>query len=124
MAHIHLRRTKHMSDLRRYWKVMSLSERFEQVVAAVLGVIVAIVILLALWELLRLVVDTLILQHQNVLDHGVFQKLFGAILTLLIAMEFQHSIIQGTPGRIGDISAGSPRVQMQGAVRGEWQSPS
>ncbi|HSH26258.1 MAG TPA: phosphate-starvation-inducible PsiE family protein [Wenzhouxiangella sp.] len=94
MAHIHLRRTRHTSDLRRYWKVMSLSERFEQIIAAILGVIVALVILLALWELLRLVVDTLVLQHQNVLDHSVFQKLFGAILTLLIAMEFQHSIIK------------------------------
>lgn len=94
MAHIHLRRTRHTSDLRRYWKVMTLSERFEQVIAAVLGVIVAVVILLALWELLRLVVNTLVLQHQNVLDHSVFQKLFGAILTLLIAMEFQHSIIK------------------------------
>lgn len=33
------------------------------------------------------------------LDHGVFQKLFGAILTLLIAMEFQHSIIKVTERR-------------------------
>ena len=94
MWHIHQRRTQRQSDLRRYWKVMSLSERFEQVIAAVLGVIIAIVILLALWELIRLVVNTLVLQHQNVLAHSVFQKLFGAILTLLIAMEFQHSIIK------------------------------
>ena len=94
MWHIHQRRTARQSDLRRYWKVMSLSERFEQIVAAVLGVIIAVVILLALWELIRLVVDTLVLNHQNVLAHSVFQKLFGAILTLLIAMEFQHSIIK------------------------------
>ena len=94
MWHIHQRRVPRQSDLRRYWKVMSLSERFEQVIAAVLGVIIAVVILLALWELIRLVVDTLVLQQQNVLAHSVFQKLFGAILTLLIAMEFQHSIIK------------------------------
>ena len=94
MWHIHQRRTQRQSDLRRYWKVMSLSERFEQLIAAVLGVIIAVVILLALWELIRLVIDTLLLQHQNVLAHSVFQKLFGAILTLLIAMEFQHSIIK------------------------------
>lgn len=94
MQHIHQRRRQHQSDLRRYWKVMSLSERFEQVIAAILGVIIAVVILLALWELIRLVVDTLVFQHRNVLDHSVFQTLFGAILTLLIAMEFQHSIIK------------------------------
>jgi uncharacterized membrane protein (DUF373 family) len=28
------------------------------------------------------------------LDHGVFQALFGMIMTLLIAMEFKHSIIR------------------------------
>lgn len=94
MTRIHLRRKQRQSDLRRYWGVMSVSERFEQVIASVLGVIIAVVILLALWELLRLVVETLLLQHRNVLDHRVFQTLFGAILTLLIAMEFQHSIIK------------------------------
>ncbi len=94
MSRIHLRRKRRQTDLRRYWGVMSVSERFEQIIASMLGVIIAVVILLALWELLRLVVETLLLQHQNVLDHGVFQKLFGAILTLLIAMEFQHSIIK------------------------------
>lgn len=94
MQRIHQRRSRHQSDLRRYWRVMSLSERFEQVIATILSVIIAVVILLALWELIRLVIDTLILQHRNVLDHRVFQNLFGAILTLLIAMEFQHSIIK------------------------------
>jgi len=94
MQRIHKRRARHQPDLFRYWRVMSLSERFEQVVAAILSLIIAVAILLAFWELGRLVVDTLILQHRSVLDHGVFQKLFGAILTLLIAMEFQHSIIK------------------------------
>ena len=94
MQDIHKRRVRRQPDLFRYWKVMSLSERFEQLIAAVLSLIIAVVILLALWELIRLVIDTLILQHQNVLDHRVFQRLFGAILTLLIAMEFQHSIIK------------------------------
>ena len=35
MQRIHQRRTRNQSDLRRYWRVMSLSERFEQVVAAI-----------------------------------------------------------------------------------------
>lgn len=94
MQHIHQRRSRSQSDLRRYWKVMSLSERFEQTIAAILGMIIAVVILLALWELIRLVVSTILLQQENILVHSVFQKLFGAILTLLIAMEFQHSIIK------------------------------
>jgi uncharacterized membrane protein (DUF373 family) len=94
MSRIHLRRNRRQSDLRRYWGVMSVSERFEQVIASILGVVIAGVILLALWDLLRLVAETLLLQRQNVLDHRVFQSLFGAILTLLIAMEFQHSIIK------------------------------
>lgn len=61
MSLIHKRREPKQSDLRRYWSVMSLSERFEQIIATILGAIITLIILLALWELGRLVLHTLLL---------------------------------------------------------------
>ncbi|MDD4965995.1 phosphate-starvation-inducible PsiE family protein [Halothiobacillus sp.] len=81
-------------DIRRYWSVMNLAERFEQVVATTLGAVIAAIIMMALWELVREVYLNLFIQHEKVLSHQVFQSMFGSIMTLLIAMEFQHSIIK------------------------------
>jgi len=38
------------------------------------------------------VVDTLLLQTLNPLEHAVFQRVFGEIMTLLIALEFNHTM--------------------------------
>jgi uncharacterized membrane protein (DUF373 family) len=45
-------------------------------------------------QLIRLVFTLLWVDAFNPLDHAVFQTVFGAIMTLLIAMEFKHSIIK------------------------------
>ena len=74
------------------WAVMSLYERFEALVALALTAIVTTVILVALWRLVVSVVDTLLLRSLNPLEHGVFQTVFGEILTLLIALEFNHTL--------------------------------
>lgn len=49
-------------------------------------------ILVALGRLVVSVVDTLVLQSLNPLEHGVFQTVFGEILTVLIALEFNHTL--------------------------------
>jgi len=36
----------------------------------------------------------LVVDAFNPLDHAVFQQVFGMVMTLLIAMEFKHSIIR------------------------------
>ena len=74
------------------WAVMSLYERFEALVALALTGIITTVILVALWRLIVSVVDTLLLRSLNPLEHGVFQTVFGEILTLLIALEFNHTL--------------------------------
>lgn len=50
------------------------------------------VILVALYRLLLSVVDTLVLRSLNPLQHEVFQAVFGEIMTLLIALEFNHTL--------------------------------
>jgi uncharacterized membrane protein (DUF373 family) len=74
------------------WAVMSLYERFEALVALALTAIVTTVILVAMWRLVVSVVDTLLLRSLNPLEHSVFQTVFGEILTLLIALEFNHTL--------------------------------
>ena len=69
-------------------------ERFEQVIALALSFIIAVVIVIALIQLVIRVLPLLIGGAVDILDHEVFQALFGTIMTLLIAMEFKHSIIR------------------------------
>lgn len=82
------------SDTRKYWLVMTFYERFEHVVALALSVVISVVIILALLQLIREVFNLLVVDILNPLDHGVFQVVFGMIMTLLIAMEFKHSILK------------------------------
>jgi len=66
--------------------------RFEAAVALVLTVVVGAVIVVALWRLIVSVADTLVLRTLNPLEHEVFQRVFGEIMTLLIALEFNHTL--------------------------------
>lgn len=79
-------------ETRGRWKVMGLYERFEQVVAIVLGFIVAVVIVIATLQLV-LHLGPLLAGGLGILEPEVFAALFGMILTLLIAMEFGHTIV-------------------------------
>ena len=83
-----------LAETREQWPIMSLYERFEQVVAIVLSLVVAIIIALALVQLVIGVVPLLLTGAIDPLDYEVFQTLFGMIMALLIAMEFRHSIIR------------------------------
>ena len=79
-------------EMRRDWAVLSAYERFEALVALVLTLVIAGVVLVALWRLTYGVVETLLLRSLNPLEHGVFQSVFGQILTVLIALEFNHTL--------------------------------
>jgi uncharacterized membrane protein (DUF373 family) len=83
-----------LEDTRRHWRLMSAYERFEQLVVLALSFIIAVVIVIALIELYRQVVPLIVGGALDPLDHRVFQQLFGAMFTVLIAMEFKHSIIR------------------------------
>jgi len=80
------------SHLRAQWTVLSYYQRFEGLVALVLTLVIALIILVALFRLTYGVVTGLLLGALDPLDHGIFQSVFGEILTLLIALEFNHSL--------------------------------
>lgn len=67
-------------------------QRFEHVVARVLTMLVGLIMLVALFRLSVDILNGLVFGFLNPLDHKVFQSVFGEIMTLLIAMEFNHTI--------------------------------
>ncbi|TMB12661.1 MAG: hypothetical protein E6J66_05310 [Deltaproteobacteria bacterium] len=93
------------ADVRNAWKTLAGYERFEVVVALLLRGVIGIIIVVALYRLIAGVVDTILLRALNPLDHVVFQQVFGAIMTLLIALEFNHTLRYVAPGARGIIQA-------------------
>jgi uncharacterized membrane protein (DUF373 family) len=80
-------------DLRSKWQTLSLYERFEQAVVGVLTLVIAVIVAIATWQLL---LYTLRLIRSHVVTPGdpqVFQGLFGMVLTVLIALEFKHTLL-------------------------------
>lgn len=94
MDDIFSRKERPMSETRQYWGVMSVYERFEQVIVLILSTIIALIVVIALWRLITGVYSLLVVGALDPLDHAVFQATFGMIMTLIIAIEFKHSIIQ------------------------------
>ena len=88
------RRAGAKGETRRYWSMLTAYGRFEELVALLLGMIIAVVIVIALTQLVMRLLPLLLGGAFDLLDHQVFQSLFGTIMTLLIAMEFRHSIIR------------------------------
>ena len=74
------------------WNVLTYYQRFESAVALVLTGVIALIILVALYRLCVGVVAGLLLGALDPLEHSVFQTIFGQIMTLLIALEFNHTL--------------------------------
>jgi uncharacterized membrane protein (DUF373 family) len=85
---------RRLEGTRQRWRLLTAYERFEQIVAILLSLIIAMVIVIALFQLLKRVLPLVLGGALDPLDHEVFQSLFGMIMTLLIALEFKHSIIR------------------------------
>ena len=76
------------------WKILTFYEKFEKCVALIVVLLISLVIISALYRLAYNVVTTLITSEADPTNPVVFQNLFGMIMTLLIAMEFKHSILR------------------------------
>jgi uncharacterized membrane protein (DUF373 family) len=79
-------------QLRDDWNVMSLYQRFESLVAMVLTAVIGLIIVVALARLVATVVKGLLLGVLDPLEPEVFQLVFGEVLTVLIALEFNHTL--------------------------------
>ena len=81
-----------LKRLRDDWQLLGYYQRFESVVALILTLIVGLIIVVALFRLTLAVVSGMLLGALDPLSHEVFQTVFGEIMTLLIALEFNHTL--------------------------------
>ncbi|WP_280539833.1 phosphate-starvation-inducible PsiE family protein [Chromohalobacter sp. 11-W] len=94
---------KWFPELMDQWSQLSGYQRFERLVSLVLTVAIGFVVLVALYYLVVHVVELLFVQTRDPFDYRVFQAVFDMILTVLIAMEFNNSIVRTMEGRGGFI---------------------
>jgi uncharacterized membrane protein (DUF373 family) len=81
------------AETRQAWPGLGYYERFEQVVCFVLTVVIAGVAVAATAVLLIRVVGLLLLGVVDPAEPAVFQAIFGMIVTVLIALEFNHTLL-------------------------------
>jgi len=76
------------------WMLLTFYERFEQLVILILTGLIAIVIVFAVWNLgLKIFHAVLSPQDFDPTDYSVFQAIFGAIFTVIIALAFKRSLL-------------------------------
>lgn len=76
------------------WDYMGFYERFEQIIVLSLTFLIAVIIVVSLFQLGSEILDLLFFEDVNPLDHATFQRIFGMILTVMIALEFKHSLVK------------------------------
>lgn len=82
-----------LAAARARWNLLTFYQRFEHGVILLLSGLIALIIGLALWKLMLKVFDSIFYVDFDPSDHGVFQALFGMILTVIIALEFKRSLL-------------------------------
>lgn len=84
---------KEFNDLRSKWRTLSIYERFEQTVVAALTLVIAAIVAFATWQLLLHTFKLIISNFISATDQQGFQGIFGMVLTVLIALEFKHTLL-------------------------------
>lgn len=76
------------------FRLLTLYERFEHVVIMILTALIAIVVVVAVWNLILKILFGLIVSGGfDPSDYSVFQAVFGMIFTVIIALEFKKSLL-------------------------------
>ncbi len=83
-----------LAAARKRWAPLNFYQKFEDAVVFSLTALIAVVIVLALWNLgLKIVTGVLETGNLDPTDYTVFQALFGMIFTVIIALEFKKSLL-------------------------------
>jgi uncharacterized membrane protein (DUF373 family) len=75
------------------WQPLTLYERFEHAVILVLTGLIAIVVVLAVWNLALKILVSVVYNALDPTENVVFQTVFGMIFTVIIALEFKRSLL-------------------------------
>src|SRR3981189_3516270 len=83
-----------LTEARDKLKVLSLYQRFEHIVIMILTALIAIIVVVAVWNLAVKIVFGLVLSGGlDPSDYAIFQAVFGMIFTVIIALEFKRSLL-------------------------------
>jgi uncharacterized membrane protein (DUF373 family) len=83
-----------LGNVRAQFKLLSLYQRFEHIVITILTALIAIIVVVAVWNLTLKIVFGLILPgNLDPSDYAIFQAVFGMIFTVIIALEFKKSLL-------------------------------
>jgi hypothetical protein len=108
------------------WRTLTVYEKFEQVVVFLLTVLIAAIVVAALWNLMKLVVTSLLLVDLlNPTEQAVFQAIFGAIFTVVIALEFKRSLLVVVERRFGvvQVARGGDDRHARGGAEAHHRGP-
>jgi len=79
---------------RQSWGLLSFYQKFEHAVILVLTALIAVVVALAVWNLVLKVFFSIMSSGGfDPTDYADFQALFGMIFTVIIALEFKRSLL-------------------------------
>src|ERR1700687_620911 len=83
-----------LREARDKFRLLSLYQRFEHIIVHVLTALIAVIVVVAVWNLSLKILFGLVLSGSlDPSDYSVFQAVFGMILTVIIALEFKKSLL-------------------------------
>ena len=85
--------TDEIAEVRARWNRLSLYQKFEHAVIVVLTILIAILVVLAVWNLVLKIFASILASGFDPTDYSVFQAVFGMIFTVIIALEFKKSLL-------------------------------
>jgi uncharacterized membrane protein (DUF373 family) len=97
-----VRRMKFLAGLREDWQKLTYYERFEQLMLHIILLFVSIIsIVMLVLVAIQLFNDVQL--GESFMDKAVLQDTFGSILTILILLEFNHSIALSIKSKTGAV---------------------
>src|SRR6186997_741451 len=88
-----MRVKEEFTGAQRRFGLLSSYDKFEHIVVLILTLLIAVVIVFAIWNLALKIFLSIASSTFDPTDYTVFQALFGMIFTVIIALEFKRSLL-------------------------------
>jgi uncharacterized membrane protein (DUF373 family) len=82
-----------LAAARTAWEPLTFYQKFEHISVLVLSGLIAVIILFAIWNLLLKILVSILATGFDPTNYELFQVLFGMIFTVMIALEFERSLL-------------------------------
>jgi len=84
---------REFAEFRLAFQPLTFYQKFEQVCVLILTGLIAVIIVFALWHLALNILAGIFTSTFDPTDYAVFQRVFGMIFTVIIALEFKRSLL-------------------------------